>query len=165
MLIAALINAWTTRQIDFVLAYTQADVECELYMSIPKGFEVEGSDDAQVLNLRKNLFGQRQAGRVWNQHLVKAFKSIGFKVSKIDESVFYREGCIFVLYTDDSILAGPDPAVLDKVIQDMKEAGLNLTVEGDITDFLGVQINRTEDGAFLLNQPHLIADILKELRL
>jgi hypothetical protein len=66
-------------------------------------------------------------------------------VSKIDESVFYREGCIFVLY---SILAGPDPVVLDKVILDMKEAGLNLTVEGDITDFLGVQINRTEGGAF-----------------
>jgi hypothetical protein len=62
VLIAALINAWETRQIDFVLAYTQADVECELYMSIPKGFEVEGSDDAQVLKLRKNLFGKDRQG-------------------------------------------------------------------------------------------------------
>ena len=58
-----------SKQIDYVLAYyTQADVECELYMVIPKGFEPE-DDDAQdyVLKLKKNLFGQGQAGRVWNQ--------------------------------------------------------------------------------------------------
>ena len=67
VLITTLIHAWYTKQIDYVLAYTQADVECELYMVIPKGFEPE--DDAQdyVLKLKKNLFGQGQAGRVWNQ--------------------------------------------------------------------------------------------------
>jgi hypothetical protein len=46
----------------------------------------------------------------------------------------------------------------------MKEAGLKLTVEGDIADFLGVRIQRMQD-RFHLSQPHLIADILKELRL
>ena len=40
--ITTLIHGWYTKQIDFVLAYTQADVECELFMTIPKGFEVEG---------------------------------------------------------------------------------------------------------------------------
>jgi hypothetical protein len=39
-------------------------------------------------------------------------------------------------------------------------------VEGDIADFLGVKIERSEDGrSFNLTQPHLIDDILKELRL
>jgi hypothetical protein len=60
VLILALIHGWVTRQIYFVLAYTQAAVECELYMSIPKGFEVE-DDEEYVLKLKKNLFGQRQA--------------------------------------------------------------------------------------------------------
>ena len=32
VLMASLLNGWQTRQVDFVLAYTQADVECELYM-------------------------------------------------------------------------------------------------------------------------------------
>jgi Reverse transcriptase (RNA-dependent DNA polymerase) len=36
VLITILIHRWYTKQIDFVLAYTQADVECELYMAIPK---------------------------------------------------------------------------------------------------------------------------------
>jgi hypothetical protein len=60
VLIQCLINGWDSRQIDFVLAYTQALVECKLYMAIPNGFEVEG-DEEYVLKLKKNLFGQRQA--------------------------------------------------------------------------------------------------------
>jgi hypothetical protein len=50
VLITTLIHGWFTKQIDFVLAYTQADVECQLYMAIPKGFEVqdEGQDQSHA---------------------------------------------------------------------------------------------------------------------
>jgi hypothetical protein len=47
----------------------------------------------------------------------------------------------------------------------MEAVGLKLTVEGDISDFLGVQINRINDTTFNLTQPHLINDVIKELRL
>jgi hypothetical protein len=43
-LIQALLNNWYTRQIVFVLAYTQAPVERELYMEIPKGVTLEGAN-------------------------------------------------------------------------------------------------------------------------
>jgi hypothetical protein len=46
----------------------------------------------------------------------------------------------------------------------MMEAVLNITVEGNISDFLGVQIQREGD-VFHLSQPHLISDIPTELRL
>lgn len=165
VLITTLIQRWSSRQIDFVLAYTQADVECELYMAIPKGFEVEGEAQDYVLKLKKNLFGQKQAGRVWNQYLVDKLKEIGFIPSEIDECLFYKGKSVFVLYTDDSILAGPDDQELEDIIQEMKSVGLNLTVEGDISDFLGVQIDRVNATTFNLSQPHLINDVIKELRL
>ncbi len=38
----ALVNGWHTRQLDFLLAYTQADIERDLYMKIPAGFVVSG---------------------------------------------------------------------------------------------------------------------------
>ncbi len=47
---------------------------------------------------------------------------------------------IYVLYMDNSILTGPDLKELDRIIEDMKQVGLELTVEGDISDFLGVNI-------------------------
>ena len=103
VLITTLIHGWFTKQIDFVLAYTQADVECQLYMAIPKGFEVQGEGQDYVLKLKKNLFGQKQAGRVWNQHLVNKLKEVGFIPSEIDECLFYKGKSVFVLYTDDSI--------------------------------------------------------------
>jgi hypothetical protein len=70
-----------------------------------------------------------------------------------------------VLYTDDSILAGPDPKELDQVIEDMKNVKLDITVEGDISDFLGVKIDRKDDGTYHLTQPQLVESIIKDLRL
>ena len=50
---------------DFVLAYPQADVECDLYLQVPRGFRVKsGSIRDFALKLIKNLYGQKQAGRV-----------------------------------------------------------------------------------------------------
>ena len=61
-----------------------------------------------VLKLNKNVYGQKQAGRVWNKYLVNELvNEIGFKQSEVDTCVFYKGNVMYVLYTDDSILAGP----------------------------------------------------------
>jgi hypothetical protein len=43
-MIFALIFDWHTRQIDFVLAFPQADVECDLLIELPCGLDFEGVD-------------------------------------------------------------------------------------------------------------------------
>jgi hypothetical protein len=48
---------------------------------------------------------------------------------------------IYVLYTDDSVLMDPEPDELDSIIQQMKDVKLDLTVEGNISEFLGVKIS------------------------
>ncbi len=91
-------------------------------------------------------------------------KEVGFIPSQVDECLAYIGKSVFVLYTDDSILAGPDPRELEKIVKEMKAVGLKLTVEGDISDFLGVQIDRVNDNTFNLSQPHLINDVIKEFQ-
>ena len=71
---------------------------------------------------------------------------------------------MYALYTDDSILAGPDEDELYAIVKEIKAAGLNATVEGKIEDFLGVNIQE-KDGKFHLTQPALIKSIIKDLRL
>jgi len=56
---------------------------------------------------------------------------------------------MYVLCTDDSILVGPDKDELKQVIADIKSAGLDVTEEGDIEDFLGVNIDRVDDDTYL----------------
>ena len=72
---------------------------------------------------------------------------------------------IYVLYTDDSILAGTSEQKIQATIKQMQEVGLQLTIDGDLEDFLGVNIDRTSRGAIHLTQPHLIDSILQDLRL
>ena len=171
VLALALKEGWKTRQIDYVLAFCQANAEHEhLYMEIPKGVTIDNKNPKDhVLHVKKNLFGQPQAGRVWNQHLTKKLKEVGFQQSEHDECLFFRGSCIYVLYTDDSILTGPDEKEMDKVMADLKKAGLKLTCDGTLGDFLGVKIEEkeSEEGKkeFHLTQPHLIEQILKELQL
>jgi hypothetical protein len=61
----AILSNWHTRQLDFVLAYTQADTERDLYMKLPAGFTVpertitEQDRRDYVLKLKKNLYGQK----------------------------------------------------------------------------------------------------------
>jgi Reverse transcriptase (RNA-dependent DNA polymerase) len=164
LLTHAVINKWHTRQIDYVQAYLQARVEKDMYMEIPKGFHVNGEGD-YVLKILKNIYGQKQAGRVWNNHLVQKLKQVGFKQLQNAPCVFVKGQNIYVLYTDDSILMGPDSKELDSIIQSMKDVDLNITVEGGISDFLGVNIQYKSDGTIHLTQPQLIESILKELRL
>ena len=83
----------------------------------------------------------------------------------MDECVFYKGKAMYVLYTDDSILAGPDQKELDDIIEQIRKAKLNITVEGDLQDFLGVNIERQKDGSIHMTQPHLIDQIVKELGL
>ena len=157
---------WPTCQLDYVLAFPQAPIERELYMKIPKGYEVpQGKTSEHVLKLKNNLYGQKQAGRVWNRYLINKLKSIGFEQSEHDECVLYRGKVIYVLYTDDSIITAPTNALIQAAINDIKTTGLNMTDEGSIEDFLGVNITYLKDGSIHFHQPHLIDQILHDLNI
>jgi Reverse transcriptase (RNA-dependent DNA polymerase) len=157
LLTMVLIHGWHTIMIDYVQAYPQAPVERPMFMEIPKGFKANApKGDDYVLEILRNIYGSRQAGRVWNLYLVAKLKTIGFVQSEHDECVFYRGKAMYLLYTDDSILAGPDPKELAQITKDMQKCGLKITTEGDIEDFLGVNISRRTDGTFELTQKRLI---------
>jgi hypothetical protein len=64
--IVATLRKCKMKQLDFVLAFPQAPVETDLFMEIPAGFQLANRKKDKVLQLKNNLYGQKQAGRVWN---------------------------------------------------------------------------------------------------
>jgi hypothetical protein len=165
LLVLSILNKWHTRQVDFILAYTQADIEFNMYMELPAGIETKyGNGKTHVLKLLKNLYGQKQAGRVWNQHLTKGLKQLGFKQSNVDECVFFCGTVIFIVYTDDGIFASPDSKEVDKAINDMEKL-FNINDQSDLKDYLGVNVEKLPNGDIKLTQPHLINQIITELKL
>ena len=115
--------------------------------------------------MKRNIYGACNAGRIWYMHLKKKLEAIGFKQSKMDECLFYRGKVMYLLYTDDSLLAREDEKEIEKAIRDIKRAGLDITVEGDIQDFLGIHIETLKNGSTKVSQPHLIQQILDNMRL
>ena len=49
-----------------------------------------------------------------------------------------------------------------KTVKQMEAAGLDIAIEGDLADFLGINIDQHDDGAIHLTQPHLIHQTLKD---
>ena len=97
-MVLSAIYSWHTVQLDYVGAYPQAPVEQTLYMQVPKGCQISGGTSKEhVLRLKKNVYGQKLAGKVWNDYLVSKLTNIGFVQSNIDQCVFYRGSIIYVL--------------------------------------------------------------------
>ena len=89
------------------------------FNTITTGFKVTGNDAKDyVLKLNNNVYGQKQAGWAWNKFLEdKLINKVDFTKSKYDECVHYKNKFVYILYTDDSILAGPDKNKINQIMQ------------------------------------------------
>ena len=77
-------------------------------------------------------------------------QEVGFVVSKIDNCAFYYEKCIYILYVDNSIICGPTKDDVRKALCILQKTKLKFTIEGDIGDFLRVNILRNSNGTISL---------------
>jgi len=117
-------RGWHTRQLDYVMAYPQDPVDRDMYMEIPAGYILSsGVAKDFVLKIHKNIYGQKQAGRVWNNYLVAKLKKIGFVQSRINPCIFPREQTLYALYTDNSFLASPSEKEIDKIMKTREQSG------------------------------------------
>ena len=88
-MVLAILHDWRTVQIDYVLAFPQAPIEKEMFMKLPKGLKLVNDEKHYVLKVKRNVYGQQQAGRVWNKYLVdKLTNEVGFTQSEVDECLF-----------------------------------------------------------------------------
>jgi Reverse transcriptase (RNA-dependent DNA polymerase) len=65
LLVLLIICGWSTRQLDFVMAYPQADISMShVYVEIPRGFEFEGSRETHCLHVLKNICGGKDTKEI-----------------------------------------------------------------------------------------------------
>jgi hypothetical protein len=68
-----------------------------------------------------------------------------------------------LVYTDDTILVGPDEGEIEKIVKTLSK---NFKVEdqGDLSDYLGVNIERRKDGKIEMTQPTLTLSMERRIR-
>ena len=170
MLIFSEIHKLHTRSIDFTLAFPQAEVKTQLYMEIPLGCGI--SEEGHVLQILRNIYGLKDAGATWFDHLCEGLINLDFKPSEIDPCIYHKKGLTILIYVDDCLIFSETPEKADKMIEGLKESGYALTDEGElgietsegVSSYLGVQIGYDKrTGTFELKQPFLIQRIIEAL--
>jgi hypothetical protein len=73
------INKWHTYQLDVKNAYLNGDLDEEIFMKQPPGFD-DGTN--RVCKLKKSLYGLKQAGNVWNCKFNDAMHDFDFQQLK-----------------------------------------------------------------------------------
>jgi hypothetical protein len=154
-------------QLDIKTAFLNGELEEDVYVMQPEGYEEGSAGDA--CHLRRALYGLKQAPRTWHHTLKRELEALGFVASDADPSLYvlYNETCnVYILcYVDDLLLAAAD---LNTLI-DIKLALTSIFEAHDLGEaslFLGMTITRDRINRTLrLGQDRMVSDIISKFGL
>jgi len=160
----AVTSAWLIRQIDVNNAFLNGDLQEDVYMKQPLGFEFASPN--LVCKLHKALYGLKQAPRSWFQKLSSTLHTFGFHANKSDTSLFVKfmpSYTIYVLiYVDDIIITRSSKHEVTTLISNLSEC-FALKDLGPLHYFLGIEVTRLRNGDLLLSQSKYIIDLLRRI--
>ena len=131
-------------QLDVKTAFLHGNLEEEIYMQQPEGFE----DDAtgKVCLLKKSLYGLKQSPRQWYLRFDEFMLKQGFKRSSYDSCVYLtrlKNGSFMYLliYVDDMLVACKDKTEIQKMKAQLKRE-FEMKDLGPASRILGMDISR-----------------------
>jgi len=153
---------WITVTIDFSNAFIQSELpeDKPVWMHVPRGYRSNRGPE-YCLKLVKSLYGHKNAPQLWFNHSGDAFKRLGLRQSKYDECLWYGQDIMIVQYVDDCGISAPTQTRIDQFVQDLKELGFELTLEGSFHEFLGIKFTTLADGSIECTQRGLIRKTLE----
>ena len=154
-------KGWHLHQIDIKNAFLQGELEEEVYMVQPPGFESSIHPKA-VCRLKKPLYGLKQAPRAWHSKITQYLHQIGFRMSKSDNSLYIRSdstsSIVIILYVDDLVIGGENLVEINKV-KSLLSDKFEMTDMKELHYFLGIEVIRTPAG-IIISQRHYILNLL-----
>ena len=153
---------WPLHQLDVKNAFLNSDLEDEVYMEIPPGFETI-SDVNKVCKLQKSLYGLKQSPRAWFDRFTRAVKKHGYSQGQVDHTLFTkfsRNGkiAILIVYVDDIIVTRDYTKEMD-CLKEVLAREFEIKDLGTLKYFLGMEIARSKKG-IVVSQRKYILDLL-----
>ncbi|GKD89245.1 putative ribonuclease H-like domain-containing protein, partial [Tanacetum coccineum] len=130
-------------QMDVKSAFLYGQIEVEVYVCQPPGFEDPDHPD-KVYKVVKALYGLHQAPRAWYDTLANYLLCNGFQRGKIDQTLFIKRKQVHILlvqiYVDDIIFGSTKKELCDEFEKLMKDK-FQISSMGELTLFLGLQVS------------------------
>ena len=152
------------QQMDVETAFLNAQLEEEVYISIPEGVTVP--EGCHCLRLNKALYGLKQSPREWYRNINAFLQSLAFKRLQSEHCLYMyskdNEICLISLYVDDLIIAGTNKLVTDRVKQCLSRR-YSMKDLGNVDEILGCHVHVNHDlGIITMDQHKYTEGILKK---
>ncbi|GKA74558.1 putative ribonuclease H-like domain-containing protein, partial [Tanacetum coccineum] len=150
-------------QMDVKSAFLYGKIKEEVYVCQPLGFEDPDFPD-RVYKVEKALYGLHQAPRAWYETLSTYLLDNEFQRGKIDKTLFikrYKGDILLVQVYVDDIIFGSTKKELCNVFEKLMHEKFQMSSMGELTFFLGLQVQQKKDGIFI-SQDKYVGEILKK---
>jgi hypothetical protein len=152
-------------QMDVKTAFLNGDLLENVYMAQPIGFSMKEKEHMRC-NLRKFIYGLKQAFRPWYLKFNETIRSFGFKENEEDNCIYakFRSGkfIFLILYVDDILLSSSDVSLLLETKRFLS-SNFDMNDLGEASFVLGIEIHRDRrNGVLGLSQKAYIEKVLKK---
>jgi hypothetical protein len=137
-----------------------------VYVRQPSGFESLKYLD-RVYKLSKALYGLKQAPWAWYARLKTFLLEHEYVMGSVNKTLFtLNHGTDFLLvhiYVDDIIFGGSSHTLVSR-FQEMMESEFQMSMMGELTFFLGIQVKQTKQGIFV-HEAKYTKDLMKKFNM
>ena len=154
------------QQMDVKTAFLHGDLDEEIYMQQPQGFEVKGKEKL-VCKLQKSLYGLKQAPRQWYKKFDSFMKGNHFVRCEADHCCYIKKFdksyIILLLYVDDMLIAGGSLSEINKLKKELSE---NFAMKdlGAAKQIIGMRIFRDKE-VLKLSQEDYVKKVLSRFNM
>ncbi|GJS47878.1 retrovirus-related pol polyprotein from transposon RE1 [Tanacetum coccineum] len=158
---------WKIHHLDVKSAFLNGELEEEIYVKQPEGFEVVGQEE-KVYRLYKALYGLKQAPRAWYAKIDAHLLNHNFRRSSSESTLYIKqfnsqERLIISLYVDDLLVIGSNDHLVKKFKKQM-ESEFDMSDMGLVSYFLGMEIKQLPNGVHI-SQRKYASDMLKKFKM
>ena len=151
-------------QLDIKTAFLQGDLDEEIYLEQPEGFDTKDDLKKLVWWLRKSIYGLRQANRNFLKLLNRLLIKYGLQPCPVDPCIYYRcngdEILILAIWVDDIIFGSTSDSTNKSFIEYLSQH-FSVTA-GPVKTFLGLEFHHDESQKKLfVTQTRYIEQVLK----
>nr|GEY35360.1 copia protein [Tanacetum cinerariifolium] len=156
-------KSFTMLQMDVKTAFLHGKLKEDVYMCQPEGF-IDADHPSHVFKLKKALYELKQAPRAWYDKLSTFLLHNHIFKGSTDPTLFIRrfvnDILVVQVYVDDIIFGFTHPKYT-QLFSDLMKSRFKISMMGEMTFFLGLQVNQPPCGIFL-NQSNYMLEILKK---
>jgi hypothetical protein len=150
---------WKVRQLDISTAFLHGEIEHEIYMQQPEGYDL---GEGKVCKLTKCLYGLKQAPRAWFAKLTDFLRELGFKGSTADPSLWFGDWkgvtVWIAIVVDDTLLTSEDVKITVEVEREILKRFPGKS--GEAEWYCGMKLDWQTDGTVRVTQTAHIEQLL-----